>query len=68
MEECIQTLNEEQKNKLGHLLSLLTWTQLFEFRFMQTDPNPANYFYDPEKNVLFLLDYGAGIEIFIPFS
>jgi len=27
---------------------------------MQTDPNPANYFYNPELDTLAAIDYGAG--------
>jgi Predicted unusual protein kinase len=38
----------------------LTFAQLFEFRYMQTDPNPANFFYDPNKEQVYLIDYGAG--------
>ena len=27
---------------------------------MQTDPNPANYLYDKDKNILNLIDFGSG--------
>lgn len=27
---------------------------------MQTDPNPANYLYDESKDILNLIDFGAG--------
>ena len=27
----------------------LTLRELFEFKYMQTDPNPANFFYNREK-------------------
>uniref|UniRef100_A0A8C1TSL5 Coenzyme Q8B n=1 Tax=Cyprinus carpio TaxID=7962 RepID=A0A8C1TSL5_CYPCA len=33
--------------------------ELFEFRFMQTDPNWSNFFYNSEQNKIFLLDFGA---------
>ena len=26
---------------------------------MQTDPNPANFFFNPKKNILNLVDFGA---------
>lgn len=38
----------------------LCFRELFEWGVMQTDPNPANYLYDQEKQVLNLLDFGAG--------
>jgi predicted unusual protein kinase regulating ubiquinone biosynthesis (AarF/ABC1/UbiB family) len=36
--------------------------ELFEFRFMQTDPNIANYLYRPDTGQLALLDLGAACE------
>lgn len=38
----------------------LCFTELFQFKMMQTDPNPANYLYDQESDILNLLDLGAG--------
>ena len=37
----------------------LVLRELFEFRFMQTDPNFANYLFDPESERIALLDFGA---------
>jgi len=37
----------------------LLFRELFEFGLMQTDPNFANYRYDPETKQLILLDFGA---------
>ena len=37
--------------------------ELFEFRFMQTDPNFANYRWRPETGQIVLLDFGASREI-----
>lgn len=37
--------------------------ELFEFGFMQTDPNLANYRYDPASGRVVLLDFGAVMEI-----
>lgn len=61
IEEC-EKLNQDQRNKLATKIFGLTLRQLFEFRFMQTDPNPANYFYDPNQEVVYLIDYGAARE------
>ena len=33
--------------------------ELFEFRFMQTDPNFANFLYDAPTGKLTLIDFGA---------
>ncbi|KAF4792636.1 hypothetical protein TURU_119585 [Turdus rufiventris] len=33
--------------------------ELFQFRFMQTDPNWANFLYEPQSNTVTLLDFGA---------
>lgn len=47
------------RDLVGEKILELTLRELFEFRFMQTDPNPANFFYDPIKNRLNLIDFGA---------
>lgn len=36
--------------------------ELFEFRFMQTDPNVANYLYLPSTHQIALLDLGSAYE------
>ena len=41
------------------LLIALVLRELFEFGLMQTDPNFANYRYQPETGRLVLLDFGA---------
>uniref|UniRef100_A0A671NUM9 Atypical kinase COQ8A, mitochondrial n=1 Tax=Sinocyclocheilus anshuiensis TaxID=1608454 RepID=A0A671NUM9_9TELE len=53
------------KNKLytyelicENILSLCL-RELFEFRYMQTDPNWSNFFYDPQTHRVALLDFGA---------
>ena len=48
------------RNRIGELLISLTFKELFEFKMMQTDPNPANYLFEPERNVMNLLDLGSG--------
>jgi predicted unusual protein kinase regulating ubiquinone biosynthesis (AarF/ABC1/UbiB family) len=42
-----------------HRLIALVLRELFEFGVMQTDPNFANYRYEPETGRLVLLDFGA---------
>ncbi|TSO25147.1 Atypical kinase COQ8A, mitochondrial [Bagarius yarrelli] len=38
---------------------ILCLRELFEFRYMQTDPNWSNFFFDPQKHKVALLDFGA---------
>jgi len=53
---------QELRNRIGTLMLELTLRELFEFKVMQTDPNPANYLYNKEHDRLNLLDFGASRE------
>ena len=37
----------------------VTLREIFDWNFMQTDPNFANFFYNPNSEVVYLLDFGA---------
>jgi predicted unusual protein kinase regulating ubiquinone biosynthesis (AarF/ABC1/UbiB family) len=50
---------QKQRDKLGFALEHLLFRELFEFRVMQTDPNFANYLFQPDTEKLVLLDFGA---------
>jgi len=50
------------RDGLGTLLQRLMFRELFEFHFMQTDPNFANYLFDPDSGRLVLLDFGSALE------
>jgi predicted unusual protein kinase regulating ubiquinone biosynthesis (AarF/ABC1/UbiB family) len=50
---------QKQRDRLGAALEHLLFRELFEFRVMQTDPNFANYLYQPDTGRLVLLDFGA---------
>lgn len=54
---------QEQRNTVATRLLELLAAELFDFRLMQTDPNPANYLYDPPSGDLVLLDFGATREV-----
>ncbi|KAA8496555.1 Protein ABC transporter 1, mitochondrial [Porphyridium purpureum] len=54
--------SQDLRNHLGSLVLKLTMRELFEFHFMQTDPNFSNFFYDKESEKLTLLDFGAARE------
>lgn len=51
--------SQQRRNALGRVLMRLLFRELFEFRFMQTDPNFANYLYDAANNRVVLLDFGS---------
>jgi predicted unusual protein kinase regulating ubiquinone biosynthesis (AarF/ABC1/UbiB family) len=50
---------QARRDAIGALLQRLMFRELFEFRFVQTDPNFANYLVDPERDRLLLLDFGS---------
>ncbi|KAF7728035.1 hypothetical protein EC973_006800 [Apophysomyces ossiformis] len=47
------------RNKLGENLLRLCLREVFFFRFMQTDPNWSNFFYNRANGQIELLDFGA---------
>src|SRR5215510_1136849 len=47
------------RDAIGAKLLRLVFRELFEFRFVQTDPNFGNYLYEPEHERVALLDFGA---------
>lgn len=53
---------QERRDALGAQLLRLVLRELFVFRFMQTDPNFANYLYDAKHARVALLDFGASRE------
>ncbi len=50
---------KERRDRVGQTLVRLVLRELFEFRFMQTDPNFANYLFEPKGERVALLDFGA---------
>lgn len=51
--------SQELRDAIAADLIELTLREIFDFRLMQTDPNFANYLYDPEADQIVLLDFGA---------
>ena len=49
----------EERNRVLSLLFELLLVEMFDLRLVQTDPNFANYRYDPETGQVILLDFGA---------
>ncbi|XP_061757195.1 atypical kinase COQ8A, mitochondrial isoform X1 [Nerophis ophidion] len=52
-------LPQELKNTICENILTLCLRELFEFRYMQTDPNWSNFLYDPQTHRVALLDFGA---------
>ncbi|CAJ1066166.1 atypical kinase COQ8B%2C mitochondrial [Xyrichtys novacula] len=58
LDRCVD-LDQETRNQICFNILQLCLRELFEFRFMQTDPNWANFFYNSDTNKVILLDFGA---------
>lgn len=54
-----EAVPQPRRNAAARLLYELLFRELFEFRFMQTDPNLANYLYLPATQQIALLDLGS---------
>ncbi|XP_070705560.1 atypical kinase COQ8A, mitochondrial [Pempheris klunzingeri] len=54
-----ESLTQELKNEICQNILMLCLRELFEFRYMQTDPNWSNFLYDPQTHRVALLDFGA---------
>uniref|UniRef100_A0A8D3CWS4 Atypical kinase COQ8A, mitochondrial n=1 Tax=Scophthalmus maximus TaxID=52904 RepID=A0A8D3CWS4_SCOMX len=52
-------LSQELRNEICEQILNLCLRELFEFRYMQTDPNWSNFFFDPQAHKVALLDFGA---------
>ncbi|MXP46801.1 AarF/ABC1/UbiB kinase family protein [Altererythrobacter luteolus] len=57
--ESIETESQELRDDVTARVIELVSRELFEFGFMQTDPNFANYRYQPDTKKIVLLDFGA---------
>ena len=57
--ESLETAPQALRDRLASRLVALTMREMFELGWMQTDPNFANYRYDPVTDRLILLDFGA---------
>lgn len=54
-----KTLTQCQRNRLVYSLMKLLFTEIFDFKVIQTDPNYANFLYEQELDKIILLDFGA---------
>ncbi|XP_062967254.1 atypical kinase COQ8B, mitochondrial [Cynocephalus volans] len=67
LDQC-QGLSQDIRNQICFQLLRLCLRELFEFRFMQTDPNWANFLYDVSSHQVTLLDFGASREFGTEFT
>lgn len=58
----IGSLPQSIRDQIGDALLDLCLKELFEFRFMQTDPNWSNFLYDPHTHTIHLIDFGGARE------
>ncbi|XP_076463711.1 atypical kinase COQ8B, mitochondrial-like [Babylonia areolata] len=61
LDKCVD-LPQDTRDKIGTAVLRLCLKELFEWRFMQTDPNWSNFLYSPQDDRLVLLDFGASRE------
>lgn len=61
--ESLETASQETRDRVVSCLFDLLYRELFEFKLMQTDPNFANYRYNPDTGQIILLDFGACREV-----
>jgi len=61
--EALADAEPEVRDRVTGRLVALVLRELLEWRLMQTDPNFANYRWQPETGRLVLLDFGAAREV-----
>jgi predicted unusual protein kinase regulating ubiquinone biosynthesis (AarF/ABC1/UbiB family) len=64
--ERVTEEHQEIRDQVAKDLINLTMHELFSYGVMQTDPNFANYLYQPDNHRIALLDFGATHEISQP--
>ncbi|KAK5643386.1 hypothetical protein RI129_007231 [Pyrocoelia pectoralis] len=61
VDQCINLDMEHRKFIANNMLQLVL-LELMVFQYMQTDPNWANFLYNPNTRKIYLLDFGASRE------
>ena len=52
-------MGRDERDRVGARLLWLSLSELFHFKYMQTDPNWSNFLYEPRTGQLSLIDFGA---------
>ncbi|KAG7673327.1 hypothetical protein Ndes2526B_g03232 [Nannochloris sp. 'desiccata'] len=58
----VAELSQKIRDSVGTRLLALTLKELYEWNYMQTDPNWGNFLYDPPTDLIHLIDFGAAKE------
>ena len=61
IDKCTE-LDQRTRNFIAESILKLVFRELFLHRYMQTDPNWANFLYNPQTGKVGLLDFGASRE------
>ncbi|XP_048516510.1 atypical kinase COQ8B, mitochondrial [Dendroctonus ponderosae] len=61
LDQCFE-MEVEHRQVIGEKIMELVLLEILRFKYMQTDPNWANFLYNPAKKQLLLLDFGASRE------
>ncbi len=61
--DSLKDAPQDLRDRIAQELVTLVLRELFDFNMMQTDPNLANYRYDPVSQRIVLLDFGAVMQI-----
>jgi predicted unusual protein kinase regulating ubiquinone biosynthesis (AarF/ABC1/UbiB family) len=61
--ETVAEAGQDERDRVMALMIDLVLEELFDFGVMQTDPNFANYRYQPESGRIVLLDFGAARQV-----
>ncbi|KAJ3054817.1 hypothetical protein HK097_000742 [Rhizophlyctis rosea] len=64
----VAEMDQDTRDRVGSRILYLCLKELFEFRFMQTDPNWSNFLYNPKTDKIHLLDFGAAREFSKEFT
>jgi aarF domain-containing kinase len=59
IDKIASVAGQQERNRIGKVILYLTMKELFDWRFMQTDPNWGNFLYDVGTSTTSLIDFGA---------
>lgn len=62
IDKIVNSVPQNERDRIGQLIMYLTMRELFVWRFMQTDPNWGNFLYDTNTRQVGLIDFGAARE------
>lgn len=57
--DSVLALPQAVRNAVARTVLILTIRELFEWRFIQSDPNYANFLYDHPSRTIHMIDFGA---------